>query len=99
MTGRTKSMGHHYVLWGIGKRGKRMIDVLGFEFIEALIDTNPRYRNQTYMGKAFIDIETYKEKYSNLPIMVTPVENEDILKKLYKEGIWRYVFPEDIANF
>lgn len=88
-----------YVLWGLGRRGKRMINVLGIDSIEAFIDKDSKYKDQTYMGKKIISFEEYKKHYVNLILMVTPKDNEEILEILHMNGIWRYLLPEDIPFF
>lgn len=85
----------HYVVWGIGRRGKRVTDFLGIEQIVAFIDEDKRHRHINFLGKEVISFEEFKTRYNNALLVVTPLNNSDIISRLETEKII-YVLPEDI---
>lgn len=92
-----------YVMWGIGRRGKRCLDVLGKENVLAIIDSDSKLQGRSYEGIPIIGLNRYKEDFACYPIVVTPRSNREIVDSLSREEIYQYFLltecpPELVSN-
>lgn len=84
-----------YVLWGIGRRGKRCLESLGIENIVAIIDKDSNLFG-IYANKIpIISLDEYQIKYYNFPIIITPRVSEDIVHELLKCQIYQFFLLSD----
>ena len=89
-------MEKRFIIWGAGKAGRVLYDILGSQCIIAYIESNAELQNTKYSGIPIISFETYKDNYWGYPIIVSPRDYEDeILDKLYKCGIqWAFAYSK-----
>ena len=79
------------VVWGLGTNGRNLIDVLGVENIIAIIDSNTEIQDEEfYYNIPIIDLETYKNKYNDFFIVVSPMKYSEIENLLKVHGINKY---------
>ena len=67
------------VIWGAGDMGRRVIPYLDKESIVAFIDNNTDKIGTWYFGIPIISIDEYEAKYNKIPILITPLAEEEIL--------------------
>jgi uncharacterized Rossmann fold enzyme len=88
-----------FVIWGAGIRGSYLLDLLGSDRVVAFIESNPdligKYVNLN-MEIMVISFEEYKKSYSNYMIIVSPMKNQEIVKKLHNEQIYQYFLLNDV---
>lgn len=77
-------------IWGAGENGSRIFPHLGTENVVAFIDTNAQKTGGYFCGKPVISYETYKEKYNNNFIIISPLESKQIEEMLIKDNIISY---------
>ncbi len=82
-----------FVVWGAGKYGRVLIDLLGNERIVAFIESDAKRIGTTYDGIPIIDFDTYKRDFKHYPIIVSVKQAEkEIVLSLHQEGI-EWAFP------
>lgn len=90
-----------FIIWGAGNRGIRIIHHLGFDHVIAYIDTDEKRIGTEILGKEIISYETYKEKYSDIAVVLSTHEEENRLI-LEKDNIYHYFLmstcPEDFQS-
>ncbi len=90
------------IIWGAGDMGKRVVPYLGRENVIAFIDNNPGKCGTLYLGIPVISLKEYEVKYNNIPIIITPLAEEEIENILMSRGI-RFYFrlsdcPSEFSN-
>lgn len=87
-----------FVVWGMGVRGKYLIEILGSYRVKAIIDSDECYRGAEYQGIPIINFEVYLIQYRNYPVIITPRDYMDEIKQqLEQEGIYHYFcYSEDM---
>lgn len=75
------------IIWGAGEMGKRCLPHFGSENVVAFIDSNPQKIGQYFYGKLIISYETYKEKYKDYFIVISPIESTNIEETLMRDSI------------
>lgn len=83
------------VLWGGGERANNFIQFFGSKCVVAVIDSDKEKVGKLFSGIPIIDFNTYKKKYLNLPIVVTPLMSESIIQLLQRNDIYHYLIMED----
>ena len=79
---------NQFVVWGMGKRGKNIVALLGKDYISAIIDNNIEYYNKKYNGVPIISYQEYLKERCNQPIIITPKDYEnEISERLIRDGI------------
>lgn len=91
-------------IFGAGNRGKIVFDILKERdiFVTAFIDNNPKMQGKSFCGEKCISIDGYiSEGGEENTIIVSPINNEDILLQLQALNIKNVYSFEDIekANF
>ncbi len=83
-----------FVVWGAGKLGRALIDLLGSERIIAFIESDVKRIGTTYDGIPIIDYKTYKTKLMWYPIIVSAkYAEQEILLFLQQDGVeWAFPF-------
>ncbi len=75
-------------VWGFGKRGKGIIDLIGTERIAVIIDQSEAVQESLYEGIPIVSPLQFFEKYRYCPAIVTPKYSENaILEQLKSAGI------------
>lgn len=80
-----------WIVWGIGVNGALAVDFTGIMNIEAFIDSNIDFVGKRYFDRPIIDLDTYKTKYKDYLILITPKDNKEIVELLEQEKIDSYV--------
>lgn len=93
-------MEHQYkfVLWGLGKRGKRFLKRYPGRNICAIIDSNTELQGTLYEGIEIISFERYLEKYKDIDILITVDDNAAIQEKLERKGVHTFFLIEDTPH-
>lgn len=81
------------LIWGVGKRGKRIASRLRQEEVIAFIDSDPDKVGGLYQGKKIISFDEYLERYSNYFILISPIKSDQrdgIKQMLLENGICQY---------
>lgn len=88
------------VVWGLGFRGKTLVDYLGKKYVAAIIESDVSKIGQEYQGIQVISFEKYKEYYSHLLIIITPMYQfqKEISQKLIDCGIYHYVYFDELPS-
>lgn len=87
--------GNKIVIWGGGKRGKRILNKIGEELIVAFIEVKPELIGKTIDAVPVISYEQYKQRYSQYCILVSPLNCEDIVQQLKKDHIIQFFLYTD----
>lgn len=90
------------VIWGAGDMGQRVVPYLNKEDIVAFIDNDISKIGNLYLGVPIISLDEYEAKYSNIPILITPLAEEEIENALINRGL-RFYFrlsdcPSEFSN-
>jgi hypothetical protein len=85
-----------FVVWGIGLNGTVAVDFVGIENIVAFIDTNTDFIGENYFGRPVIDFDTYRVKYKNHFILITPKDHTKIVELLEQEKVNSYLLLSEI---
>lgn len=88
----------HIVIWGLGFRGKSLIEYLGEKYVCAVIDSDIRKIGTFYNGIEVISFDTYKKKYGRIPIIITPDYQfqQQISNELNTAGIYHYFYNSEL---
>lgn len=65
-----------FVIWGNGRRGKVLFDILGAERVELFIDNNAVSIGGSYKNVPVLTYEQYRENKCEFPIFITPRGHE-----------------------
>ena len=77
-----------FAIWGAGDNGTKLFRLLGRENIVIYIDGNPEREGEVHNDIPVVSFETYKEKYSDMPIIISPKRfHDEINAKLYHDGV------------
>lgn len=74
-------------IWGAGENGERIFSHIGSENVIAFIDSNFQKVGSQFCEKPVISYETYKEKYKDRFIVISPIESKQIEENLAKDNI------------
>lgn len=90
------------IIWGAGEMGRRVLPYLYRENVVAFIDSNIDKIGTMYLGIPIITIDEYEAKYNKIPILITPLAEEEIENLLVIRGI-RFYFrlsdcPSEFSN-
>ena len=55
-----------YVIWGVGKKGKRLFGLLGKDRVEAFVDSNESLIGSTAFDKEIISYDSYKKNMESI---------------------------------
>lgn len=77
-------------IWGVGERGKIIANVIGINHVMGFIDSNIELHNTEFLDRKVFSIDDYENKYKDYFIIVTPKEEDDILKELKYRKIDTY---------
>lgn len=83
-----KLINEKFVIWGIGLRGKLITEIIEERNVVAYIESDNGKIGRQFHGIPIISFEEYKNFYSNYFIIVSPYDEDDILKILLKNGIY-----------
>lgn len=79
------------VIWGLGRIGKNLIDILGVENIAAIIESDTEKLAQgNYLGIPIIDFDIYVSLYNDAYIVITPMKYQEIESELRQNGIKKF---------
>lgn len=74
-------------IWGAGENGRRIFPHIGSENVIAFIDNNSQKIGGYFCDRPVISYETYKEKYKDYFIVISPLESKQIEEKLLGDNI------------
>ena len=74
-------------IWGAGENGRRIFPHIGSENVIAFIDNNSQKIGGYFCDRPVISYETYKEKYKDYFIVISPLESKQIEEKLLVDNI------------
>lgn len=85
------------IVWGVGQRGKRVVDAVGTDAVQAIIERNDEMVGSFYRGVPIISFKKYLNQYRAFPIFVTPKDHEEaIIAELKKVGIdWAFAYGRE----
>lgn len=85
------------VIWGAGSRGKQIIDAVGANKVQAIVESNDEIVGSCYRGVPIISFKNYLNQYKAFPILVTPRGHEEaIVADLKKKGIgWAFTYAQE----
>lgn len=86
------------VIWGLGFRGKALVNYLGKEYIVAIIESDVSKIGQKYKEIEVISFEDYINDYKTLLIIITPeyqYQNE-ISARLIEHNIYHFTFSSEL---
>lgn len=86
------------IIWGAGEMGRRVVPYLGKKNIVAFIDNDIKKIGELYLGIPVISLEEYEAKYNKIPILITPLAEEEIESVLRKRGIRIYFRLSDCPS-
>lgn len=79
-----------FVIWGAGKRGKRVLALIGRERVVAFIDCASDKVGKQYCDKPIISFDEYQRHYNMLVIVISLREFELVENELKKNNIFWY---------
>lgn len=80
-----------FIIWGAGTRGKRLLEFLGKDKVEAIIDSNSAIQGSLCFGKKIINYNEYKRAYKKYSIIISPIYGQASIEKILKrDGIFNY---------
>lgn len=85
------------IIWGLGFRGKTLVNYLGNEYVEAIIESDFNKIGLEYMGIKVIPFEQYMEEFSTLPVIITPEYQlqKEISQQLMEHHIYHFLFSSE----
>lgn len=83
-----------YVVWGTGKRGTNIYKYIKTE-VKAFIESDKRKVGQDFDGIPIISFENYRELYKDYLIIVSPYNDDEIIKMLNFYQINSYIRSND----
>lgn len=86
------------IIWGAGAMGRRVVPYLGRENIIAFIDNNIEIIGTQYLGITVISLNEYETKYNKVPILITPLAEEEIENILVHRGLNFYFRLSDCPS-
>ncbi len=84
-----------FIIWGTGIRGKRIANFIGLCNIVAFVDSDKKMQKKDYEGIPIIDIDEYYQIHSKYLLIISPMENKEIISILEKMEIYSYLIFED----
>ena len=87
-----------FAVWGAGTLGKIVMDMLGAERIAVCIDNNKERQGTAYRGTPVLSYEQYQEKFSHIPIIITPKGYETAVAQQLNQndGLIAYKWLEEM---
>lgn len=88
------------VIWGLGYRGKTLINCLGVQYVAAVIESDLEKIGQVYGEIKVISFNSYIEDYRTLPIIITPEYQfqREISRQLIEHNIFHFTFSREIPS-
>lgn len=86
------------IIWGAGEMGQRVVPYLGKVNIVAFIDSNKEKIGTLYLEIPIISLDEYESKYNEIPILITPLSEEEIENVLVNRGIRFYFKLSDLPS-
>ncbi len=86
------------IIWGAGDMGQRVVPYLDKDNIVAFIDNSASKVGTLYLEIPVISLEEYETKYNNIPILITPLAEEEIEDLLVNRGIEFYFRLSDCPS-
>lgn len=83
------------ILWGAGTIGSRFINHLRDVEVIAYIDSDVKKVGTLWMNKPIISFEEYREKYSDIYIIISGYYFEEIIEKLKRNDCYRFFWCMD----
>lgn len=86
------------VVWGLGFRGKTLINYLGNQYIAAIIESDHSKIGQKYRSIEVISLDKYTENYQAFPIIITPEYQfqKEITQQLMEYNIFHFVYSSEL---
>lgn len=86
------------VIWGLGFRGKTLVDCLKNQYVAAIIESDPEKIGQKYRNIEIISFERYMKDYQALPVIITPGYQFqiEIEQQLIEHNIFHFVFSSEL---
>ena len=66
-----------FVIWGLGRNGKILYEMLGKSLIVAYMDSDEKYKGKEYHGIPVITLNEYIRNYGKYPIIISVASYED----------------------
>ena len=86
------------VVWGLGYRGKTLVDYLGNQYVAAIIESDLDKIGKEYNGIRVIPFGGYMDGYQTLPIIITPEYQfqQEICQQLMKHNIFHFTYSSEL---
>lgn len=84
-----------YIIWGAGERAKRIMPHIGAENVKAIIDMDIEKVGQIYLDKKIISFEEYKREYFNYYIVISCLQEREVIEILKKNGVVKYLLMSE----
>lgn len=92
-----------FVIYGVGYRGRRLLEYLGPSRVVAFIDKSDKLVGTRYKKIPIVSINEYKRSYFDYEIIVTPLQYKEINLELRSDGIYEYTnlidLPSEFAGY
>ena len=86
------------IIWGAGEMGRRVVPFLDRKNVIAFIDSDVSKIGNLYLGIPVISLDEYETKYAGIPILITPLTEEEIENRLINRGISFYFRLSDCPS-
>jgi len=87
-----------YVIWGAGRRGERVLQVVGNANIIAYIESDKSKIGEKYCGKEVISFEKYLNSYTDFFLIISTREYREIVQLLKNKGLSQYFIFSDCPS-
>lgn len=86
------------VIWGLGFRGKTLVDYLGNVYVAAIIESDINKIGTEYKEIEVISFGKYLEEYRTLPIIITPEYQfqSEISRQLMEHHIFHFAVSREL---
>lgn len=92
-------MDYKYIIYGAGKRGKLLLDLIGIEQVLAFADSNSSKIGKNYCGLPIINIEMMKSITDQFICIISPfIDSKKIERLLQVNGIKNYLYFNAVDN-
>lgn len=85
------------IIWGAGSRGKHIVDAVGADKVQAIVERNNDVVGSYYRGVPIVSFKSYLNQYRDFPVFVTPRGHEGVITaELENQGIdWAFTYEQE----
>lgn len=86
-----------FAIWGAGQKGKVALKSVGRKRVSCIVDSNEDKQGKIMDGVLLISYEEYLTNYRNDLLLVTMLDNKDVIERLTKDAV-PFVLWEETAG-